>query len=350
MYIPKVADAISTGFAVLPARMFTNAKKMTGAQVIQPWQVTKPAQGGNYAGMEEFSFADEVTEIKGTFIPRNAYHTISLSGDDLDQNQTEGQVINLLTLKMQQAEQAFGYKIATDLWSDGTGSGSKQILGLTAGIATSSDVATYGGQSRSTYSQLDTNSTASGGTLSFDNMRTVYRNAVEGPNMPTLILTTPTVWDLLESLILPTQNLQLTNQAPAQISAYGRTARQSIGAGSAPALAGISGFTSIAWKGVPVAADELATSQAMYFINEETWTWYGLGSNNMGEFRQVPINIPTVLSGSVMKTTQQVIGLSATDWFRPQKQDGYALILTLKGSLVCNNPRFNCELTGITTA
>lgn len=350
-YVPMVADAITTGYAVLPMRLFANPKKFTGARVVQPWQVVAPAQGGNYSGSEEFSVADEDLEIKGLFEHRNIYHTIAITGDDLDRNNTEGQVIDLLKLKMEQLQQALGDKIATDFWSDGTANGNKQVLGIVAAISQASDVANYGGQSRSAYSALDCQQTASGGTLTFDNMRTVYRNCVEGPNMPTLILTTPTVWDLFESLVLPTQSLNVSNVAPSQVTAFGRTARQSMMQGGT-GLHGISGFTALTWKGVPIVGDEKATSQTMYFINEDTMKWYGMPKRLIGNdgFRSTGINVPTTLSGTQLKTKLKDVGMSATDWVRPVKQDAYFLTMILKGSVISSNPRYNGKLTDITTA
>lgn len=349
-FVPAVADTISTGY-VLPLRLFANAKPWSGKKMEQGYQTSLPANVNSYRGLETFSFADETSEVTGEFEHRSVYGTIAISGDDVDLNgATDAQVLDVMKLKFEQLQQSFGQTIATQLWADGTGNGGKHLLGLAAAVATASDVATYGGLARATYTTLAGQSTASGGVISFDNMRTVLRNASAGQNSPTLAITTKTVWDLVDSLILPTQNLSLQNAAPTFITNWGRAANMSMmQSAQMIGLHGVSGFTAITWKGVPFVADEQATSQQLKFLNENTLTWYGLSSQSKSR-QNVSITVPTTLSGAPMgKVTQKMFGLSWKGWMEPDAQDGYFGVMILKGGLICSNPRFNGKLTGITT-
>jgi hypothetical protein len=67
------------------------------------------------------------------------------------------------------------------------------VLGLTDICDDGTTVATYGGQSRTTYTTLAATKTASGGALSLDKMETLHNAVSSGSQLPTIGVCNETV-------------------------------------------------------------------------------------------------------------------------------------------------------------
>src|SRR3990167_7493099 len=81
------------------------------------------------------------------------------------------------------------------------------------------NVVTYQGLSRNTYTNLRATLTAQSGALGFDDMAASYDAAQRGSDSPNLIITTPAVATIYEQIVTPTLNInlgqQFTSNAPA---------------------------------------------------------------------------------------------------------------------------------------
>lgn len=134
------------------------------------------------------------------------------------------------------------------------------------------DSGTIGGQSRSTYSQLNATVTASSGTLSLAKMATLddtISSASIGNDQTNLGLTTKTVWSLYEQLLTP--------NVRADYNAVGYPAVSVRGTGMVKRadLRNAAGFTSLSYRGFPIIKDDYATSGVLFFLNENYYDWMG---------------------------------------------------------------------------
>ena len=162
-----------------------------------------------YSGLEVL----DVTPFNGVtnafFNWKQAAVAAVASGLDLRNNQGENQVRDLWKTKMEQAEAEMGDQLATDAYSDGTASGSKQVGGLAAMIATTVTSGTYADIDTAVNTKWRNQVAASIGAAAVNllpNLRTLYNDclevaAVEGE--PDALFTTQTLAEVLEAITLP---------------------------------------------------------------------------------------------------------------------------------------------------
>jgi len=187
------------------------------------------------------------------------------------------------------------------------------------------DVATIGGQSRSTYSTLAATVTASGGTLTLAKMDTMWDAITSGMQSPTLIPTTPTVFSLFGQLLQPQERINKS-------------------VGLAKGLKSGTGFTGLDYRDTAVLADEKCTSGYMYFLNENTLEWR---AGQMPETTPVPFM--SQMEGHEYSDVKG-LGFSWGGWakaFNAAAKNGY---IYLAGEFIVKNPKRNGVLTGVTGA
>ena len=126
----------------------------------------KPASGGNVI-LEELEYAEnstfqfytgyEILDISPSdvftaaeFDWKQASVNVSASGLEVEvQNTGKERVIPLLEKRIQNAKRTAANNMSTSVYSDGTGSGGKEVEGLQAAIADDPTTGTYGGIDRS---------------------------------------------------------------------------------------------------------------------------------------------------------------------------------------------------------
>jgi len=242
--------------------------------------------------------------------------------------------LNLVKVEMESAQQDMIDSVGGLLYGDGTGNSNKDFLGLGAIVDDATDVSTYGGLSRSTYSVLNANRDASGGTLTTDLMGTLYDTCARGAKKPTLIVTTEAVWTIYEALLQPTVN--------ANYDGYRQVTRTGI-ASNQGALKGEIGFDALFYRGVPMVRDEKCTAQTMWMLNEEYLTWYGLKSH-----KYKPVSIGSSTTDGVYDDGPKSVGFSWSGLKEPTNQYSEVGQIILEGNLVSPAPRYHGRLTGIT--
>lgn len=135
------------------------------------------------------------------------------------------------------------------------------------------DSGTIGGQSRATYSALNATVTASGGTLTLAKMATLF-DAVSAPGLmseePNVGLSNATVWSLYEQLLAPNVRAGYDEVGYDKVSVRSQTATR----GNVQLQNG-QGFTSLSYRGIPILKDNFATSQTLFFLNENYYEWHG---------------------------------------------------------------------------
>ena len=333
--VPKVVDSVLNS-NVLATMFIANGKPWNGEQIKIPVKYQKNSTSqGSFDGFDTFDTTKVNTRVNMAFNPTGYYHSVVLSGMEVDVNATRAQVLDLVRVEMESGQQDMIDSIGTLLYSAQSG---KNFIGLQDIVDDGSTSATYGGLSRTTYTTLvSTVTPASGGALDLTTMGTQYDAATTGPQKPDLGVTTETVWGLYESLAQPTIN---TNY-----DGYAQVTRNGI-VPSRNALMGELGFDALFFRGMPIVKDEKCTSGYFYMLNRDSITWYGLKSHKYGE---VKLSSKNFEGGPYEGNAPKSFGFSWSGLKEPVNQYAEIGQFLLMGNLIGKSPRLNSLLTGVTT-
>lgn len=332
-YLPKVVDTILNS-NVLASRVLSKAQKFSGERMKFPVKHAKNQTGTSFAGFDTFSTAATDNRANLEFVPKFYQMSVALPLDELSANATEEKVLDLAKLELASTAQDMADDIGTLFYGTGTGNGGKDFLGLEAIVDDSTNAATYGALSRSTYTTLRSTVTASSGTLSLAKMSTLYNAAASGSQTPTIGFTTESVYNLYESLLQPQE--RIAKAVPLMKSA-GR------GLNSGQGLVMGTGATGLYFRGFPILADEKCTSGVLYFVNEDFLDWYGLPM-----FGTEAIKYKSSIDGNDYSDVTG-LGFSWSGWIKPTNSASLIGHIYLGGELVSQNPKRHAKLTGITS-
>src|SRR3990167_8233688 len=162
-----------------------------------------------YSDLETLSTTRQDVFDRAEFSWKEIAGTVAQSELESAINQGSAKKFDLLDSKLKNLRSTLDSTINTSLFSDGTGSSSKEIGGLQLIIATSPTTGTVGGINRANFSFWRNQQTSGAKTTSaFDNLRATWRsiynlssNGVAGQH-PTFIATTRTVFEGFEGLLL----------------------------------------------------------------------------------------------------------------------------------------------------
>lgn len=120
---------------------------------------------------------------------------VVISGLEMLQNAGPEQFIDLMASRIDVAESTMQNLVCGGLYSDGTGSGGKEITGLNAAVPLDPTTGTYGGIDRATWTfwRSKLRNVAGTSTLQAD-MNTLWASLQRGMDRPDLILMDNTVW------------------------------------------------------------------------------------------------------------------------------------------------------------
>jgi hypothetical protein len=227
---------------------------------------------------------------------------IAISGEELRKNAgSKTRIINLLDARVKQAEMSVREEIGTQIQSDGTGNGSKDITGLKAMVAASG---TYGGINSSTYTWWQSTVDATAATT-LAIWRTQFNSAsIDGQDTPDLIATTQTIYELYEGKLTYNANY---------VSFQTR--------GEGEKLLGDAGFQALGFKGKPVVWDALIPSGYIYFLN----------LNHM------------------KLVVHRDANFAVTDKLQPVNQDGFVRHILFMGNLTCDRRKSFSVCTSVTS-
>jgi hypothetical protein len=324
---PKFVDTVLNS-NVLFSRIARAAKRWNGETLKKSIKVSQNSLGGSFSGFDTFSTSATDTRVKLSYDAKFYEQPVVVPLTEISVNNAsaEQKIIDLATAEMESSAQDMADAIG-DLWySDGTGNGGKDFLGLGAIVDDGSSVATIGGQARAAYTTLQSTVTASGGTLSLAKMAALYNAVSSGAQKTTLSVTTETVFSLYEQLLTPQERV---NKDVSMVKG---------------GLTGGTGYTSLYYKGFPVVADEKATSGVLFFLNEDWIDWYALPM--MGK---KAVSFKSQIEGNDYSDVPGV-GFSAdSEWIVPTNQATLIKHIYLGGELTTWNPKRHGKLTGVTS-
>lgn len=155
----RIADNVSNSNALL-MRLNERGKVRPadgGRTIVQELDYAENATFLYYTGYEAWNISPSEVISAAEFDWKQAVVVVSISGLEGDvQNSGPNAVLNLLEARIQNAERTMKNKLSEGVYSDGTGTGGKQITGLQAIVADANTtgqtgVGTVGGINASTY-------------------------------------------------------------------------------------------------------------------------------------------------------------------------------------------------------
>ena len=142
-----------------------------------------------YAGYETVAINPQETFSMAEFDMKLLAVAVSISGQEQLQNSGEERSINLVASRIMNAEQTMDNVVATSMYSDGTGSGGKEIGGLQLLVA-DTPTNTVGGISRSTWPFWANIAASIGASAALiqPSMNGLWLSLVRGNDRPRIIL------------------------------------------------------------------------------------------------------------------------------------------------------------------
>ena len=321
-YLPFVVDTILNS-NVLFQRVVRASKKWSGRTLRVPIKYAKNTTGQSFRGFDTFSTAATDNRQFMEFTPSFYQITCALPGDELSVADTDEKILDLMKLTIQSDTEDMADDLGTIFYSDGTGNGSKDPLGLAALVDDGTSVANLGGLARATYTTLKSTVTASSGTLTLAKVDTLWINVTSGAQKPTAIYTTEAVFNFYGQLLRPQE--RITKDAS-----------------TIKGLSGGTGFTALYYNGKPILMDEKATSGMFAMVNEDYVDFYALPykfakavaykSQIEGNDYDAPIGL----------------GFSWSDWIIPANSASVVGHMYFGGQFITTNPKRHGKLTGVT--
>ncbi|RLD04873.1 MAG: phage major capsid protein [Chloroflexota bacterium] len=219
----KIADNVTNNNAVLK-RLSSKGKIKTfsgGTKIMQELSFAENSNAGWYSGYDilPVGVSDVISAAEYTI--KQAAVPVIISGLEQLQNAGREQMIDLMEGRMNVAESTLSNLLAGGIYSDGTGSGGKEIDGLEAAVPVDPTAAAYGGIDGAVFTfwqnAVSDNTAAIGldPALIQGLWNTLWASLVRGQDRPDLIMADSTVWSTYLESLQATQRFTNTNKADA---------------------------------------------------------------------------------------------------------------------------------------
>jgi len=336
----KVVDSVLNN-PTLWSRFNGMGKTFQGKTQDFTLKITDSALGEFFTGLETLSTAASDTTLQLSYAHTAfAQPVVSIMLESMA-NTGSARTIPLNAFKLDEAVAEAREVLGAAVY--GTGAGDEpnglEILVDSAG--------TIGGQARGTYSALASTETASGGTLTLAKLATLEdATSATGvtSELPTLNVTTKTIWSLYEQLLNPTVTANYADIGYNALSVRGDSVLK-----SRAQLKGAAGFTALTYRGVPVIKDDFATSGVWYMLNENYMGWYGrtiVPEEYKSELTSVSLGTPSTMEG-VSNAPSPSHGWFFQKMKMMPNQAGMIGRYYVVGQMCTSQPRRSGKLTGL---
>lgn len=349
---PYVVDAVH-GSSVLSARVLAMPKPWAMGQYEQnPIQIAESTTGGDFTGLGNFDTSDVSTDVNLQWLTKGYYQNITIPIPLISLNNTEAGIISLTKRKMDVAKTAIMSQVCTRLYGLGTGDA---IEGLQLQTDVGTYSSSYGGQSRSTYGAYINGQVtpASGGVISFQTAAAqvdLCSAASTSGESTNLILTTKTVWGLIETIVeAKNRGNYDTSRGYLRVSPY-----TPMGTAARPDQlpVGMIGFDAYYLRGIPVVKDDKCPTGLVYTLNENYMKFVSLnllGLQSVKMQPQVYRGVYDDTDGKDDQTPEQATAFQITDQRMPTNQLGNVQQIVIYGNFANFNPKRSGVITGVTT-
>lgn len=196
----KVADNVTKNNAALAKmNMRGNVKTFSGGELI--YEELSFAQNGNagwYSGYDLLPVAAQDVLSAAEYDIKQLACPVVMSGLENLQNSGQEQMIDLMEARLQVAESTMMNLASDGLYSDGTGAGGKEVVGLDAAVSTTPTTGTYGGIDRATWAFWRNKYANPAGPQSATNtlpaMNDMWASLVRGSDRPDLLIMDSIFW------------------------------------------------------------------------------------------------------------------------------------------------------------
>jgi hypothetical protein len=194
----KLADNVTNNTALLFRLKEKGRTRLAsgGRTLVQELSYAENGTYKRYSGYEVLDISPSDVFTAAEFEWKQAAVAVTISGLEQLQNSGPDQVIDLMASRIENAEDTFMNNLSTDVYSDGTADGGKQIGGLQLLIADDPTTGTVGGINRATWSfwrNYSFDATTDGGAAATSSniqtyMNKVYLNISRNRDHPDLIV------------------------------------------------------------------------------------------------------------------------------------------------------------------
>lgn len=199
----QIADNVTRNNALL-ARLNQRGNVKTisgGSSILEELSFAENGNAGFYSGYDLLPVAAQDVISAAEFSIKQFAVPVVMSGLEMLQNSGKEAFIDLLEARLNVAEATMMNKLAQSVYSDGTGSGGKEITGLNAAVASTNTSGTYGGIDRLTWSfwrnqkyDFSDNTVTPGPTTIQNAMNTLWASCTRGNDRPDLIVVDTIFW------------------------------------------------------------------------------------------------------------------------------------------------------------
>lgn len=310
--MPSVVHQLKKEMPVL-GKFLSSAKKRSvgGTHIEVPVTYKFKTNGGSYSGLEQLNTNQEDTRTRAQFDWKSVYEPIVIDNMELFKNGASRggteTVVDLLKQDMEEAKESLKNNLATMLYGDGTGNGSKDLNGLKNLVDDGSQVASLGGITFSTYTWWKATVAATVGSLTLSHMGTQYNAASSGVDRVNLIATTELLFNAYEAL-------------------HQTNVRYVVQGSSMPKIDTIGGGQ-LYFRGAEVVKDEYCPAGEMFFLNT---------------------NYIELIVGDHPKHPTDKSGFTVTPMREPHDQDGQVGFILFYGQLINKRPSRSARSSGLT--
>jgi hypothetical protein len=194
----KIANNVLNHNAVL-AKLGASGKVKPfdgGHKILEELSHAENGNAGWYSGYDLLPVAPQDVVSAAEYDIKQAACPVIVSGLERLQNAGVSKFIDLVESRIEVAEDTMKNLVTAGLYSDGTGSGGKQLTGLAAALPAANTTGTYGGINRATWAiwQHKVATGADTAALIQGVMNGLYAQLVRGKDGPDLIILGTTLW------------------------------------------------------------------------------------------------------------------------------------------------------------
>lgn len=224
----KIADNVTNHNALLRRLNERGNVKLTdgGRTIVQELDYAENSTFQFYSGYEVLNVNPSDVVTGAEFNWKQASVNVTISGLEGEiQNAGAAKIIDLLEARIRNAERTMMNNLSTSVYSDGTGSSSKEIGGLQLLVADDPTTGTVGGIDRSSaanafWRNITFDATTDGGAAATSAniqsyMNQVWVQVVRGADMPDLIVADNAYWRLYLESMQAIQRVQSDRMAQA---------------------------------------------------------------------------------------------------------------------------------------
>jgi hypothetical protein len=333
--VPMVSDTVLKGNVFLLRTLGRSKSWKSGYQYDIPIKYKKSTVGGVVGIGGTLDTDRQETRVKMSFQPQRIHKPVVIDDIEAAVNQGDERVLELLSVEMD--------SIAQDLMDDcgdylyaGTGASGSSFDSILNAADDSTNFASYGGQTRSTYTTIKGYYVASVGALALSDLSTAYDAVEIGGVGPSLIVTTPTTWSAYEALLQPTV------RAGYQTSGFPQVTRTGVVSSTNALSGGDIGFNALWYRGTAFVKDEKCTAQKLFMLNENNFFWAGL---DLPDYEKINTSARNIEGPQALPIPK---GFNWSGMLRSTSQPAEVGHMYLVGNWMSDDPRRLGQCTGIT--